>query len=155
MHPEQNVIYMMDALLKISPTVEISSIIKTEAVGFNSNSYFLNLVVRIFSSYSAAELKNKLVHVETQLGRDRTDPNRKLKDRPADLDILFSMTQDQLYIDKTLIPDEKYVRPSVIELLHYLDLNSDESPLIEEERISLLYQNQLIGKTPFTLQQKE
>ena len=93
--PEQNILKMMDALFELSPTIDASSILKTAPVGLDSNHYFLNVVVRIFYSGTASELKKQLVRVEENLGRDRSDPNSKWKDRPADLDILFSMTDRQ------------------------------------------------------------
>lgn len=149
--PYQNVVKALDALLLLSPKLDVSRIIKTKAAGFKSTQYFLNLSVQFFSPLFIAELKSQLEKIEEALGRDRTDPDRKLKDRPADLDILFSLETREQIVESHLLPPEPYVRPTVIDLLQYLDV-AVEAPLrIPYEIISLPYKNHLIGLQPITL----
>ncbi len=153
--PYQNVAKALDAILLISPSLDISRIIKTKAAGFKSSQYFLNLSLRFFSELSSAELKRTLEKIEEALGRDRTDPDRKLKDRSADLDILFSLETREQMVESHLLPPEPYVRPTVIDLLQYLDI-AVEAPLrIPYEIISLPYRNHLIGLQPITLHKQD
>ena len=59
--------------------------------------------------------------IEIALGRDRTDPARKMKDRPADLDILFRVTHEEdFHRPANSITDEYFLYPVIDELFAYL-----------------------------------
>jgi deoxyguanosine kinase len=64
-----------------------SAIYETEAWGTSSGNKFLNQVIRIKTSLSAAALLKKLLRIEKKLGRKRTDIRNA--DRIIDIDILF------------------------------------------------------------------
>jgi 2-amino-4-hydroxy-6-hydroxymethyldihydropteridine diphosphokinase len=149
--PYQNVARAIDALLQLSPRLDVSRIIKTKAAGFQSSQYFLNLCVRFFSPLSSVELKSQLEKIEEALGRDRTDPNRKLKDRPADLDILFALEANDQTVASQLLPKEPYIRPTVIDLLQYLGIDYSTTLHIPYEIMSLPYKNHLIGLQAITI----
>ncbi len=149
--PYQNVAKALDALLQLSPKLDVSRIIKTKAAGFQSMQYFLNLSVRFFSPLSSVALKSQLEKIEEALGRDRTDPNRKLKDRPADLDILFTTEAHGEKVASHLLPTEPYIRPTVIDLLQYLGMDDNTTLHIPYEIMSLPYKNQFIGLQPMTI----
>lgn len=124
--PEKNVPLMVKALLQISPSVDLSRVVRTEPSGFDSQLLFFNLAARIESALDATDLKQVLVQTEENLGRNRQDPNKKLKDRPADIDILFQLPMDGKLVPVSWLPKEPYVRPTLLELVHFLHLDCAE-----------------------------
>lgn len=152
-HPEVNVVKMLRYLLQLSPVVDISRIERTVAEGFESEHYFLNLAVRIKSRQPQPTLKQAFVQLETALGRDRNNPNRKLMDRPADLDILFSMQEgDDIPID--LFPSEPYVLPTLLDLLAHVNLKPDGESMRIQQTVRLQLDHFTIGMTPISLRLK-
>lgn len=73
----------------------LSRAIETEPVGMTSAYPFLNLVAYLETPLNPVALKDFFNQIETGLGRDRSDPQRKVKDRPVDLDILIPVTSLQ------------------------------------------------------------
>lgn len=65
----------------------------TQAELVESTNLFINSVLVLKSTMSATALKAELCRIEEQLGRDRSDPKRSVKDRSCDLDILISLQQ--------------------------------------------------------------
>lgn len=63
-----------------------SSVIETDPVGGPPQGKFLNAVWEIETTLAARELRDRLIAIETELGRRRTVPNAP---REIDLDILF------------------------------------------------------------------
>jgi 2-amino-4-hydroxy-6-hydroxymethyldihydropteridine diphosphokinase len=156
--PYENAPLMLDNLLAISPTIDVSPIILTEPVGMpGSQNIFLNLVVRIRSELSAYDLKEYLKSVETKLGRDRSDPLSKVKDRVADMDILFELEAGATAVPAPLLPDKPYDRPQTLDLLNYLGLAwpaSDQPETLSANLTTaeLTYRGRLIGPTCVTIQ---
>ena len=68
--------------------VWVSLVGVTEPVGMSTDRQFLNCVVALWAPLEAEALKQRLNTIEIGLGRDRNDPDRALKDRTIDLDIL-------------------------------------------------------------------
>lgn len=136
-NPEENVWHMLDALLELFGALDVSLIEQTEATGFSSAHYFLNLCVRIKSEDSHEELKKKLVQIEIDLGRDRSHPDSKRSDRPADIDILFSINANMYSIPEADLPKEKYVLPTFIELARCLgyDFSAVYAGIRKERRL--------------------
>jgi 2-amino-4-hydroxy-6-hydroxymethyldihydropteridine diphosphokinase len=151
-NPFENVQQMIKGLMDISPKVDISRIVQTEAVGFSSDLFFLNMAARISSTLSAEELKAKLNTLETQLGRNRNDANKKLKDRPADIDILFSLEAHEKFVPASLLPKENYVLPTLLDLLAYLKVNFDGYPPVLEGVQPIFFYQYSIGNEPTTLE---
>lgn len=121
--PHHNVPRMLEALLTISPSVEVSRIVETAPVGMPPGTDpFLNLVVRIRTIRDRQGLKRELNAIERQLGRDRSDPRRSKLDRQADMDILFVVTPGDPPLDLQRLPTEPYVRPLLLELLEWLGM---------------------------------
>ena len=118
----QNVVAMLRALLDISAMVDASPILRTQPVGIESTNPFLNLVVRLKTNLEPIGLKSYFNEIEEELGRDRLDPDRGLKDRPADLDILFALPEDTDRVGSALLPTESYIRPLLLTLIHDLGL---------------------------------
>jgi len=120
-NPEENVWNMLDKLNEHFGELNISKIEQTSAVGFDSDKLFLNLCVRLKSELPKDELKKILIQIEEELGRDRSHPECKTSDRPADIDILFSIKDNTYFISDHDIPKEKYVLPTFIELARFLE----------------------------------
>jgi pteridine reductase len=113
------------ALLRLLPrfgSVEIGRIRETEPVG-GVRGRFLNAVVSFVTDMPADGLKSLFCEWETELGRDRTHPDRARRDRPIDIDILIDLPAEARDIAATAIPAEEYYRPSVLELVHTLGLS--------------------------------
>ncbi|QEP42705.1 2-amino-4-hydroxy-6-hydroxymethyldihydropteridine diphosphokinase [Ectothiorhodospiraceae bacterium BW-2] len=88
--PEKNIQRALTLLQQRFGTIELSPLQWTEPVGMTSRAPFINGVLYLESSSDSATLKQQLNQIEIELGRDRTDPERKIKDRPIDLDILLA-----------------------------------------------------------------
>ena len=87
----------------------------------NSTHDFLNVVVFIETALNAFELKAICNDIETKLGRDRQDPASKIKDRPADLDILCPInSEEDFLLDANKVTDEYFLYPLLEEICHYL-----------------------------------
>lgn len=117
--PEHNI---PAALQQVWPQVSacvLSRIIATEPVGMVSNHRFLNLVAYLETPLSADRLKQVFNQVELALGRDRTDPLRKIKDRPIDLDIMAEVERlEDCWMAVATAP--AYCQAILVELLAYL-----------------------------------
>jgi len=72
-----------------------------------SESMFINGLAVIFFDGDVRGLKEVLVSIETEMGRDRSDPQRSVKDRTADLDILSQ--SDEYEPSVFLRAEEPYV----------------------------------------------
>ncbi len=116
--PEQNVPAVLKALLAISPQLYLSRVVRTEPEGMQSAHDFLNLVVLVATELPPEALKEATNRIEEQLGRDRSAADRKIRDRPADIDLLTRINDAR----RTQLPmiKENYLRPLAEELLDYL-----------------------------------
>lgn len=125
--PEANIAKIIQLLLSQFGKLSLSRVLKIPPVGMNSQHDFLNLAVFIETPLSEMELKACCNTIETQLGRDRADPASKVKDRPADIDILLKADNlDELNISPSLITDEYFLYPLIEEVSAYL-LDNDVS----------------------------
>lgn len=75
-------------LAQLSDDLEFSRDIPTQPVGINTNRPFLNALFVMQSELSETQLKQHFNQIEETLGRDRSDPDCSIKDRPIDIDIL-------------------------------------------------------------------
>lgn len=120
-NPERNIVQIIEQLLSEFPQLHLSRVLHIPPVGMNTHNDFLNLAVFIETSLTETELKDICNKIELGLGRDRTDPDRKMKDRCADLDILtgLSLPEDA---DKpsSAMTDEYFLYPLIDELIGYL-----------------------------------
>lgn len=84
---------LTQALRLISPQAEVkqvSSVYKTEPVGFKEQPFFLNAVCRVSTKLSPVKLLELVKKIEANLGRKPSFPNAP---RPIDIDILFYESQ--------------------------------------------------------------
>jgi 2-amino-4-hydroxy-6-hydroxymethyldihydropteridine diphosphokinase len=152
-NPYANVPRMLAALLELAPTLQMSRIMATEPVGLRSaENSFLNLAVAFHYPGDAATLKTRLNAIEVALGRDRARPDKKVRDRTADLDILFVLTDRVTPPRGADLPTEPYMRPLVLDLLASLDLCTattcgDALP----PGASVIFNGAPIGRHPATL----
>lgn len=86
--PEVNSVKMLNLLLQEFGALVSYPFIYTQPEKIESPHIFINSVAIILSSLDGTALKARLNAFEISLGRDRDDPNRSIKDRPADIDIL-------------------------------------------------------------------
>jgi pteridine reductase len=119
--PAGNIAGALTRLANLFGSLEISRIVETTSTeGFTGP--FLNAVVYLRSELNSGELKSTLCSIETDFGRDRTDPNRGRKDRAIDLDILLEMAGHDVQVAAEAIVDEAYYRPSMLELVGTMGL---------------------------------
>lgn len=119
--PDNNIAQIIDLLLDRFPALSLSRVLKIPPIGMNSSRDFLNVVVFIATDMLEVELKTICNTIETQLGRDRNDPTRKMKDRSADLDILTSVQFPQdAERSASSITDEYFLYPLLDEIKAYL-----------------------------------
>lgn len=151
--PEQHFPQIIEALLQWSDRLDLSKIYRVEPMNMKSSNYFLNAVVRIQTDFNRSDLKAKLSALEIEMGRDRSDPNSKRKDRPADVDILLCLPLDFKQIDAKKLPDEVYSRQPLLELLRYLNFDISVPELDNlKQVVSLQWQHLTLGETEVSLQ---
>lgn len=142
--PEQNVPAVLKALLAISPQLYLSRVVQTVPENMISAHDFLNVVVLVATDLSPEALKQQTNRIEETLGRDRSAPDRKIRDRPADIDLLTRITEAR----RTQLPmiKENYLRPLAEELLDYLQ----NRPLRKPNGVITLIQldDLQLGETP-------
>ncbi len=114
--PTLNVPKAIDLLRTQAERCITSRAIQTEPIGMISDYSFCNLVVYLETQLDPSALKMLFNNIEAALGRDRSDPNRKIKDRPIDLDILREIKGFNDYY-QTLIESPDYCHPILHELL--------------------------------------
>ncbi len=120
--PFENFSYLITLLLEEFESFDISRVLHIPPVGMNSQHYFLNAVAFIETDLSKNALKEICNAIEVKLGRDRNDPHRKHKDRPADLDILCPLhLPESLKLSAREITDEYFLYPLIDELFSFLN----------------------------------
>jgi deoxyguanosine kinase len=83
---------------------KVSSVYKTASWGFDSDD-FLNICLKVTTYHPPEKLINTLLHIESELGRERKDA-KKYTDRNIDIDIL--LFDDEIIFSRTLtVPHPK------------------------------------------------
>ncbi len=94
-----------------------SSFFKTEPVGYSSQDWFVNGVIKIQTDLEGPELLRTLKAIEFRLGRT---PTLRWGPRIIDLDILFfddiELHTEELHIPHPLIQDRKFVLAPLAEI---------------------------------------
>jgi 2-amino-4-hydroxy-6-hydroxymethyldihydropteridine diphosphokinase len=147
--PFDNFARIICLLLKCFEKISISRVLNIPPVGMNSHRYFLNAVVFIETELQKSELKAICNQIEVALGRDRNDPDSKLKDRQADLDILAQLIfPDDAVRTASSITDEYFLYPMIDEIKAYLSQQS----CLPMQRGSLIQVGKLsFGETATTI----
>ncbi|EMR13997.1 7, 8-dihydro-6-hydroxymethylpterin- pyrophosphokinase [Methylophaga lonarensis MPL] len=144
--------HMVKALLQHFDQLSLSSVVLIPPVGMNSHRDFLNAVAFLETEMDAGSLKSLTNQIEIELGRQRHDPDSKIKDRPADIDILAAMNlPEDLSLAPTSITDEYFLYPLIEQLINYLSTDnpatSDRHPLSRQLTIDDLS----FGESPTTI----
>ena len=147
--PHENLVAIIDQLLEHFPRITLSRVLMLPPIGMNSQHDFLNVVVFIETEITEDKLKDICNAIEVNLGRDRTDPTRKTKDRTADLDILTAahFPKDSDRASHT-ITDEYFLYPLLDEIATYI---SGKHISLEQEGVSLMSMNLAFGQTATTI----
>lgn len=139
--PEKNIVLIIEKLFNFSPRLLVSKMILTEPEGFESKNHFLNACIYFESDdLKAIELKEHFNRIETELGRDRNDPNRAKKDHPADIDIIWGLEKLSNFPP---LPSERYIRCLLLEILSVLGY-AIEQPIYDKS-VSLKINHQTVG----------
>jgi 2-amino-4-hydroxy-6-hydroxymethyldihydropteridine diphosphokinase len=126
--PEFHIVKIIEQLLSEFPSLNLSRVLHIPPVGMNTHNDFLNLVIFIETDLSEQQLKAICNRIELGLGRDRTDPERKVKDRCADLDILSAISlPTDANKSPSEITDEYFLYPLIDELIGHLT-NTPNAP---------------------------
>ena len=149
--PRQNFPLIVLELLDLGQKLALSRVIETEPVGFSSRNRFLNAAAALWTQLGPAELKRRCVAIEEKLGRDRTDPRRKLRDRPADIDVLLTVETDAPHVPADKLPREDYLRLPLLELLEYLGFSTPEATPGLPAGVPLRIGEVSFGQTPATI----
>lgn len=119
-HPKENAVAIVKALCLAFENVTLYPFICTSPEDMTSQNSFLNSVAIITSPNNIKDIKLTLNRIETNLGRDRQDPDRSTKDRPADIDILSQSTDlDPVQFEKF---GQKYIKNAYLMTSKPVDL---------------------------------
>jgi 2-amino-4-hydroxy-6-hydroxymethyldihydropteridine diphosphokinase len=98
--------------------VTISSIYETDPVGYKEQPPFLNIAVKIRTSYQPLELLSKTQEIEAILGRER---NIRWGPRIIDLDILL-YNQENIQTESLIVPHPRMTERGFV-LIPLFELN--------------------------------
>ncbi len=133
LNPAENFAWALEILVRRYQKLLLSRIVETTPVGMASQKQFWNAVGAFATSETSEEIKNFFNVLELKAGRDRNDPERKIKDRVLDLDILGWQADFQ---DENTWPSESYIRPFFEEVWQVL---AGQAPAINQhgQRLTL------------------
>jgi 2-amino-4-hydroxy-6-hydroxymethyldihydropteridine diphosphokinase len=94
--PERNSLAVLDKLAARFGSIIVSRMYYTDPVGMKSLGRFINFSVYVRSHLAPRPFKAVCTGIEIQLGRNRSDPNSKTSDRPADIDLLVEVPCKEL-----------------------------------------------------------
>lgn len=147
LEPEANVPRILQRLNAVFGEVWISSVQPTAPLGMDTQNAFLNFAAFVPTDGTAEALKPLLNQIEEGLGRDRTDPDKKIKDRTADIDILRPL-DPETRLNAADLPPEAYLRPSCAELAVALGLMPAGVVPPPAPGVSLRLDHQIVGPAP-------
>lgn len=125
---------------RISKIEKASSVYESEAWGFNSEKPFLNQVIKISTALPAIDILHEIQKVESELGREKTEPG--YKSRLIDIDILLYgdrviRIDDELIIPHSLMSDRLFVLHPLAEIatdLKHPEFNKTIGQMLEDCR---------------------
>jgi len=104
--------------IDIGSVLKTSSIFETEPWGFHSEEQFLNMVVKVETELTPPGLMEKILSIETLLGRKRKE--KQYVSRIIDIDILLYEDQiidaENLKIPHPLLHERKFVLEPLCEI---------------------------------------
>lgn len=148
-NPNKNVALIIDSLLDHFPAITVSRVLKIPPIGMNSQHDFLNVVVFIETAISKDGLKAICNNIETKLGRDRSDPASKTKDRPADLDIFLQVNSaNDFNRSVASITDEYFIYPLLEEIIAFI---TNKPLTTKQQGVALTINNLTFGQAATTI----
>ncbi len=102
--------------------VRSSAFYETEPWNISTNTWFVNAVIEVKTSYTPKELLETCQRIEKQLGREKKETST-YEDRTIDIDILF-YNKDIINEDNLIIP-HKFVHLRAFTLVPMMELNSE------------------------------
>lgn len=106
--PEINATRMLCLLYEAFGEFHYMPFIYTQPEDMQSEHLFLNALAVVNTPLTHTAVKSELNRIETSLGRDRNDPRRSVKDRPADIDIIVQTDEyNEAYFQQF---DEPYIQ---------------------------------------------
>ncbi|MGJ8746088.1 2-amino-4-hydroxy-6-hydroxymethyldihydropteridine diphosphokinase [Polaribacter sp.] len=131
----QNAINLIDDT--IGAIQKISSIYKTPSWGFNGNDFY-NICLQVSTTYPSETLLSKLLSIETDLGRQRTN-NTTYQNRNIDIDIL--LFDDEIIFSKTLtVPHPKMLERKFV-LVPLVEIAANVVHPLEKGPLNICLQN--------------
>jgi len=111
---------------------DVSSIYETDPVGYTDQGNFLNVVIKVETSYAAHQLLRECMYIEQKLGRKR---DIRWGPRTIDLDILL-YNQENIQSEDLLIPhprmhERAFVIIPLLEIEPNILLPTMDSPLYD------------------------
>lgn len=107
-NPEKNAVRIIKNLCHHFGMLTLYPFVYTKPELISSSSIFLNGLAIIESKLDDKELKNILNSIEVKLGRNRNDPLKSTKNRPADIDILLQADKHHLALFDTFT--DQYIK---------------------------------------------
>ncbi len=144
--PHKNIGLALKELLVLSNTFAMSPIIQTDPVGMQSERKFFNFVLYFPSNLKLNELKERFNSIETKLGRNKSDPFCKIKDRPIDLDIITEVSNETNWPAVIKTSESYYFKPMKALLQSLKLVPQSISPLIEVVNINFDFPYTKIGQ---------
>lgn len=90
LEPELNITKANQAIALQVSILDHSPVLINPPCGTSFQFTFHNQILLIQSEHTAAHLKALFEHIEISMGREPKSPERRLKDRPIDIDILIA-----------------------------------------------------------------
>ena len=103
--PEKNIPRLLEHLLRRFCRIKISRFYETAPVGMESERQFINFCAFVGTELELDACKAVCVGIEVELGRDRTHPFSKTRDRAADIDLLTRVDADGHQAQLQPVPD--------------------------------------------------
>ena len=147
--PARNVPAVLEALRDRFGRVAVSRILHTRPVHMDTERAFYNLAVMVETDLDATALKQVCNDIEIACGRNRGDPDSAIKDRPADLDILFEVTVSAGARARAI--EEPYYREAVLDLLASTGLIEDQAVRLSYPVVAVQVGSDALGETPATI----
>ncbi len=148
--PERHVSAVISALTMQFNQLYLSRIVYTAPEAVSSPQWFINMAMFIPCAHSEHDLKMLCNRIETDLGRDRSHPQRKWRDRAADLDILHHCHDVSVCTGWQV--KENYLTTLVDELLAYVQ---NRPVLMTAATTAHIYMKEMpsrsLGQTPTTV----
>lgn len=88
LQPDHHLPQARQALKQLGQICDCSPVVVTEPVGDTFCHEFCNQLAILHCSLNPTQLKNELLKLEEQLGREPKTPTRQFNDRTIDIDIL-------------------------------------------------------------------